>query len=153
MPEPTKTIAFRVSPDVDRQIDEVAKAEGLNKGEWVRAQVMGALHALAPDNSTETAKPGNTAQTAPDLATRIRETEDTIRKDIAGIMTALREFTHEHHRDLCTIAEVGANAEQTMEQQLEEARHEVLEAITQLRRHQKSETDQILGAITRHIND
>ena len=53
MPEPTKTIAFRVPPSVEQQIDELAKAAGQSKGEWVRDQILQTLIADNPQTPSQ----------------------------------------------------------------------------------------------------
>jgi hypothetical protein len=142
MPDPTKTIAFRVSQMVEDQIQEIAQSQGLSKGEWVRQQVMQAIHSLNPTSESDPAK-SNTVGPVDLLPTLA-----SLRQDIAAVKTAIAELATRHHHDLCAVAEVGMNVEQSIEQGLDTAYSEVLDAIAKIARLQKSETDRVLDTIS-----
>jgi hypothetical protein len=150
MPDPTKTISFRVSATIEDQIHEVAAAAGLSNGEWVRQLVMQALHALNPPNFPEPENlPASSSEQGASLAVeaRIEAAEITLRQEINAVKTAITELTKSHHRDLCTAAEVGMNVEQSMEDRIEDTGVQILEAITELRQLQQIHKDDLLRAI------
>lgn len=147
----TKTIAFRVSQSVDEQIQEIAKADGRTKGDWVRDRVMQALHAMSPRSVPELEEPTEASDSPASLLlsleTRIQETENVLREEIDAVKTAIAKVAKSQHEDLCTMAQVGLTVEESMEQRIEATRDQVLDAIERLKQSQRSHTDTFLRAI------
>lgn len=152
MSDATKPIAFRVSAEVEQQIHEIAKAAGLNKSEWVREQVMNALHAMNPPDEAECKQPADPKQLPTSLRqvleARIQGTEDALRREIDGVKTAVLEAAKRHQGDLCTLAQVGVTVEESMEQRIEATGLEILDAIERLKQSQRSHKDTSLRVVT-----
>lgn len=150
MSEATKTIAFRVSQPIQGQINDIAKANGQSKSEWVRDQVMHALHAALPQ-SPEADQPSEPTRSSTGLLeaieARIQQAENGLRDEICAVRTAVTDAANSHHRDLCTMAQVGLEVEESMEQRIEASCVEVLDAVERLKQSQRSHKDTLLRAI------
>ncbi len=150
MSDPTKTIAFRVSQPIEEQINEIAKANGQSKSEWVRDQVMQALHAAVPPvpEANHPRDPlGSPAGLLEAMEARIQQAENGLREEICAVRTAVADAAKSHHRDLCTMAQVGIEVEESMEQRIEAGCVEVLDAVERLKQSQRSHKDALLRAI------
>lgn len=150
MSDPTKTIAFRVSQPIEEQINEIAKANGQSKSEWVRDQVMQALHAALPPvaGTNQPNEPmGSSAGLLEAIEARIQQAENGLREEISAVRTSVADAAKSHHRDLCTMAQVGIEVEESMEQRIEASCVEVLDAVERLKQSQRSHKDALLRAI------
>jgi hypothetical protein len=67
-------------------------------------------------------------------------------KEMDGVRAAISEAAASHHHDLCVIAEVGFAAEESMEQKIENASHDVLDAVERVKQSQRSHKDVLLDA-------
>lgn len=149
MSDPT-TISFRVSQPTKDQIDEIAKACGQSKSEWVRDQIMQALHAALPPTlgakqPSETT--GVSAGLLEAIESRIHQAANGLQEEICAVRTAVADAAKSHHRDLCTMAQVGLEVEQSMEERIEASCVEVLDAVERLKQSQRSHKDALLRAI------
>jgi len=145
----TKTIAFRVSPAIDAQIEEIAKAQGLTKSQWVRDQVMQAVHATSPPGEDEPSaeKDRLTPDVARAIENRILEFAGTLREDILAVKTSIEQAAKDHHDDLMTVTQVGLAVEESMEQRIDDRCADVMDAIKRLKQSQRSHKDTVLRAI------
>jgi hypothetical protein len=152
MPETTETISLRVSKKTKQQVDEVAKAEGLKISEWVREQMMKGLHTMNPMGEADSEQPADPSESSTDLRhaleARIQGTEDALRRQIDGVKAAVLEAAKNHQGDLCTMAQVGLTVEESMEQRIEAACVEILDAIERLKQSQQSHKDTLVRVIT-----
>ena len=152
MSDATKTVAFRVSPEIKKQIQEIAKADGLNKSEWVREQIMKAVHAMNPPEDAASEQPADPNKSPTSLRqaleARIQGTEDALRREIDGVKAAVLEAAKSHQGDLCTMAQVGLTVEESMEQRIEATCVEILDAIERLQQSQRSHKDTLLRVVT-----
>ena len=152
MSDATKPVAFRVSPEIDQQIQELAKADGMNKSEWVREQVMKAVHAMTPPEEAAPEQPAEPSQSPTSLRqvleARIQGAEDALRRDIDGVKAAVLEVAKRHQEDLCTMAQVGLTVEESVEQRIEATCVEILDAIERLKQSQRSHRDSVVRVIT-----
>ena len=93
MSDATKTVAFRVSPEIKKQIQEIAKADGLNESEWVREQIMKAVHAMNPPEEAASEQPADPSKSPTSLRqaleARIQGTEDALRREIDSVKDAV----------------------------------------------------------------
>jgi hypothetical protein len=153
MPSSTKTIAFRVSTSIEEQIQQIAKANGQSKGDWVRDHVMQAIHAMSPPIASKQEEPIAASGLPPDLLTvveaRFQEVENILRDEIQAVKTAIREVEKSHHRDLCTLGQIGLDAQDSIEQKIGAACLDSLDALERLKQSQRSHKDTLLGAFRR----
>lgn len=150
MPDATKTIAFRVSQAIDEQTHEMAKASGQSKSEWVRDQVMQALHAAVADPPADTKQsvdPAAGSAVMLAMEARLRDMEEQFRKEIQSIKSAVADAVKTLRGDLCTMAQVGLNVEESIEKRMETDWTDVLDAIERLKQSQRSHKDTVLRAI------
>jgi DnaJ-domain-containing protein 1 len=149
MSEPTKTISFRVSPEIDAQIEEIAKALGLTKSQWVRDLAMQAVHATNPPGEVESPAANNslTPELVRGIEDRILEVASGLRDEILTIKASIEQVAKNHHNDLLTVAQVAAAAEESMEQRIENACLDVLDALERLKQSQRSHKHTVLQAI------
>jgi len=152
MSDATKTVAFRVSPEIKKQIQEIAKADGLNESEWVREQIMKAVHAMNPPEEAASEQPADPSKSPTSLRqaleARIQGTEDALRREIDSVKDAVLEAAKSHQGDLCTMAQVGLTVEESMEQRIEATCVEILDAIERLQQSQRSHKDTLLRVVT-----
>jgi hypothetical protein len=153
MPSSTKTIAFRVSISIEEQIQQIAKANGQSKGDWVRDQLMQAIHAMNPTTAPKQEEPISVSEPPPDLLTvleaRFQEVEHILRDEIQAVKTAIREVAKSHHRHLCTLGQIGLDAQDSIEQKIEAAGLDSLDALERLKQSQRSHKDTLLEAFRR----
>jgi uncharacterized protein (DUF1778 family) len=149
MSETSKPIAFRVSPEVDEQIQEIAKANNQTKSEWVRDQVMEALYSVQQLVRPESEPCEPTSQTLLDrVDAQIQDSERRICDQLAELSKAVRAATTSHHDDLSTLAQVGLAVEESMEERIESSCTDVLDAIERLKQSQRSHKDSVLAAFS-----
>lgn len=146
MSEPTKPIAFRVSHSIDVEIQKIAEANGQSKGDWVRDQVMLALHNLQSDGEQN----GDDISTSDALAEvhgRLEAMLAVFRDELREVKSAIADAAKRHHNEICTVAQVGVTVEESMEQRIDNARLDVLDAIERLKQSQRSHKDTLLHAV------
>ena len=150
-PASTPTISFRVERAIEEQIQQIAKSKGQSKSDWVRDQVMRSLHGLSP-SAPEPQEPDNTENTArviKAMEARIAEWQTNLRGEIQSVKNAIREVAKSHHQDLCTLGQLGLDAQDAIEEYIEAACAESLDAIERLKQSQRSHKDALLREITR----
>ena len=130
-----------------KQIQEMAKANGQSKREWVRDLVMQALHAT--DRKADDRHPVESTAGLPEMEIRLGEMEDRIRQEMLAVKMAVAEAAKSLHDDLCTMAQVGLHVEESFEQRVDDNCVDVLEAIERLKQSQRSHKDTLLLAIRR----
>src|SRR5262249_28907694 len=103
MSEATKTIAFRVPPSIEQQIDQLAKEAIHSKAEWVRDQVMNPFNAepIAPaSHSGQSEEPaGSDTAVLEPIESRITKTDCLIREGIRTVKFAVRDTANEHQKE------------------------------------------------------
>lgn len=152
-PASTATISFRVEKPVEEQIQQIAKSNGQSKSDWVRDQVMRSLHGLSPSAPKTDPEEPDAAEDTADLIkaieARIEEWQTNLRGEIQAVKNAIREVAKSHHRDLCTLGQLGLDAQDAIEKCVAAACDDSLDAIERLKQSQRSHRDAILGEITR----
>lgn len=152
MSEATKPIAFRVSPEVDEQIQEISKANNQTKSEWVRDQVMEALYRLQqlvrPEPERREPPEQDSACLLERIDVQIQDSERRICDQLAELNRTVKAATKSHHDDLSTMAQVGLAVEESMEERIEVSCTEVLDAIERLKQGQRSHKDTLLSALS-----
>lgn len=146
MSEPTKPIAFRVSHSIDEEIQKIAEANGQSKGDWVRDQVMMALHNLQGDGEQKDNRV-STTDTVAAIESRLDGIQASFREELRAVKAAIADAAKSHHNDLRTVAQVGVTVEESMEQRIDNARLDVLDAIERLKQSQRSHKDTLLQAL------
>lgn len=135
MGEATRTIAVRVPAEVAAEIEDLAKACGQSKSDWIRDQIMPAIHGAgtpSADSSVEPT-PAASAMTFTDLVqTALKQRDIELKAELESIRQAINQSAKAHHDDLALIAEVGEAVEKTMRDMLVDARNQVLGAINRL---------------------
>jgi DnaJ-domain-containing protein 1 len=150
-PASTPTISFRVERAIEEQIQQIAKSNGQSKSDWVRDQVMRSLHGLTP-SAPEPKEPDNaedTARVIKAIEARIEAWQTNLRGEIQAVKNAIREVAKSHHQDLCTLGQLGLDAQDAIEERVEAACAESLDAIERLKQSQRSHKDSLLREITR----
>lgn len=150
MPEPTKTISFRVPPSIDQQIDDCAKAAGLSKGEWVRDQILQTLGTEQPTTpsseptkeSNEGAMPGVEV-----LQAQMSGSTRYLHDEISNVKDALREASRHSKRDICQLGQVTLDVQELIEERLEAVCLEILDAIERLQQSQRSHRNEVIRTI------
>jgi hypothetical protein len=153
-PASSPTISFRVEKAIEEQIQQIAKSNGQSKSDWVRDQVMRSLHGSSPraPESEEPEKPDDAEDTACLLEafeTRIEAWQSSLRDEIQAVKNAIREMAKSNHRDLCTLGQIGLDAQDAIEARVEAACAESLDAIERLKQSQRSHKDALRREITR----
>lgn len=151
MPEPTKTIAFRVPPSVEQQIDELAKAAGQSKGEWVRDQI---LQTLIADNQQPPSQPEPVSESNDGLnaAVELLQAQMSgstryLHNEISNVKDTLREASRDSRRDICQLGQVTLDVQQFIEERLDAVCLEILEAIERLQQSQRSHRNEVIRTI------
>jgi transposase len=150
MPEPTTTIACRVPQPVKDQVEQIAASKGQSIGEWQRDLLMQAVHQFNPQSATKPATESISDLEAKLLRAfdeRFQKLEAALREEIQQVKSAILQQDRSHHEDLCRVAEVGMNVEQSMEQRIEGSVDQILEAIARLGKLQRSHKNMIVHAI------
>jgi hypothetical protein len=111
---------------------------------------MQGLHAALPQ-APESIQPSESIDFPPGILeafeARIQQAENGLRDEIRAVKTAVADAAKSHHLDLCTMAQVGLEVEESMEQRIEAACIEVLDAVERLKQSQRSHKDTLLRAI------
>jgi predicted DNA-binding protein len=149
----TTTIAFRVSPSIDEQIEEIAKTLGQSKSNWVRDQVMQSFHSSDPSN-TPPVHTGSPAEEIPPIElamieSRLEACEKLLHRLIDELTTTIVQLADSHHRDLCTLGILVLDAQEAIEQRTDDSCDELLDAIERLKQSQRSHKESLQRAITR----
>jgi len=150
---PTTTIAFRVSPSIDEQIQEIAKTLGQSKSNWVRDQVMQSFHSSDSSN-TPPVHSESPAEVVPPTAlamieARFEACEILLRTEIDQLTTTIVQLADSIHRDLCTLGILVLDAQESIEQRTDDSCEQLLDAIERLKQSQRSHKESLQRAITR----
>lgn len=151
MPSTTTTVAFRVAKSVEEQIRQLAQASGQSKGDWVRDQVMKALHDVEPTMACQPQDGPPMNGPKEDLMrifeVWLQKTEGSLRDEIRAVRTAISEVAKSHHRDLCTLGQIGLDAQQSVEREISSSCDDTLDAIERLKQSQRSHKESVLEVI------
>lgn len=148
MSQPTKAIAVRVPRAVHEQVEKLVAAQNITISDWVRDLIMQALYDAGLLASGQSPAKQNTPNaTVHAIDSRIVELPTELRNEIAGLKASIDELAKKHHQDLITLAQVGLNVEELMEERIDAACGEVLDAIARLKQAQRSHKDTLLRAI------
>lgn len=151
MPEPTTTIGFRVAQSIEQQIDELAKAAGQSKGEWVRDQILQVLGAAAPPADAQpqplAAVEDRTAQ-LDSMQAQISGVARCLRSDIRNVKTAIEDSAKNRQRELCQLGLVSLDVQDLLDERIEAMCLDILDAIERLQQSQRSHKDTVLRAIS-----
>ena len=147
MSEPTKPIAFRVSQSIEAEIQKVAEANGQTKSDWVRDQVMLALHNLQSDVDPQ----NNDSKTEllAGIEGRLDAIQSSFRAELAAVKAAISDAATSHHNDLCAFVQVGISVEESIEQKIEDACFDLFDAMERLKQSQRSHKDTLLQELRR----
>ena len=150
MSEPTKPIAFRVAQSTDQQIDEIAKAAGQSKSEWVRDQVLRALGGASPppDAQPPAESDDKRSHRLDSLQAQMSGTARCFRSDIRNVKTAIEDSAKNRQRELCQLGLVSLDVHELLEERIEAMCLEILDAIERLQQSQRSHKDTLLRAMT-----
>ncbi|MEX2167744.1 MAG: hypothetical protein WD851_00410 [Pirellulales bacterium] len=151
MSEPTKTIAFRVAQSIERQIDELAKASGQSKGEWVRDQILQVLGAASPPPDAQSqppAEPEDRTNQRDSMQAQISGVARCLRNDIRNVKTAIEDSDRNRQKELCQLGLVSLDVQELLEERIEAMCLDILDAIERVKQSQRSHKDTVLRAIT-----
>ncbi len=132
------------------QVEQIAASKGQSIGEWQRDLLMQAVHQFNPQPATKPEIESVSDLTATLLRAfdeRFQKVEAAVREEIQRVKSAIIQQDKSHHEDLCRVAEVGMNVEQSMEQRIESSVDQILEAIARLEKLQRSHKNMIVHAI------
>ena len=108
---------------------------------------MQALYAIARSNLQEELPQEHSANVSEVFEAPISAAVNMLRDEIATLRTLVQEVAKQQHEDLCTVVQVGVNVEESMEQRIEDARADVLDAIERVKQSQRSHKDTLHRAI------
>ena len=149
----TTTIAFRVSPSIDEQIQEIAKTLGQSKSNWVRDQVMQSFHSSDSSNTPPVHSEIPTEEVPPIvlamIEARFEACEKLLRSEIDGLTATIVQAAESLHRDLCTLGILVLDAQESIEQRTDDSCDQLLDAIERLKQSQRSHKESLQRAITR----
>jgi len=149
----TTTIAFRVSPSICEQIEEIAKTNGQSKSDWVRDQVMQSFHSSDSSNTPPVHTESPVQEISPTVAAmieaRFEACEILLRSEIDRLTTTLMQVTDSLHGDLCTLGILVLDAQESIEQRTDDSCEQLLDAIERLKQSQRSHKESLQRAITR----
>lgn len=151
MSEPTKTIAFRVAQSIEQQIDELAKASGQSKGEWVRDQVLAALGAASPPTEAPPQpvdSPDKQNKQLDSMQAQLSGVARFLRNEIRSVKTTVDDSVRNRQQELCQIGLAGLDVQELLEERIESMCLDILDAIDRLQQSQRSHKDTVLRAIT-----
>jgi hypothetical protein len=151
MPEPTKTIAFRVPPSVEQQIDEHAKAAGQSKGEWVRDQILQVL-GTEQQPTTPSREPTSDSNDGAMPAVEVLQAQMCgstryLHNEICNVNDTLREASRHSKRDICQLGQVTLDVQEILEERLDAVCLEILDAIERLQQSQRSHREEVIRTI------
>jgi hypothetical protein len=149
----TTTIAFRVSPSIDEQIQVIAKTLGQSKSNWVRDQVMQSFYRSDPSNSPPIHSE-SPAEAVPPIVlamieARFEACEKLLRCEVDRLTTSIVQMGDNLNQALCTLGILVLDAQQSIEQRTDDSCDQLLDAIERLKQSQRSHKESLRRAFTR----